>query len=537
MMIEGCSMAKFKIFYSWQSDLPKDKTRDFIRGCIDDAVYLANESETIEASRDEATKGLTGSPDIVNSIYSKIDECDMFIADVSLCFKGDFANVDKEKHSPNPNVMFELGYAVKTLSWERVICLYNSDFGSDYPFDINHNRLTSFSLDEEDKKKVRRELTKIILTNIQTLQGQIPRPKTGFSSHIIGSYDFNQKKITPEIIPIDFCNSDSFALHNMELLCNARNLLAEIQAISERMDSIKSEKKKAGNPIPDSTIPQNDQIHVQIPNANYLTKFDKESETPAVWNNIEEDKELIKRFLDKEVGDSFFDLGDLKLVKPAFSFEKETKHGSEDEKNKYDKLLELSCILSLYELRNMYLKTFDGIMYIPLAIKNYSSTADTNIRIIVNVEKGEIVDPSEQLIVKELDGCQGLFCSDDEPGVISELFILAEDGNVHYDKNQFDYAAFTPRSPILTENGFEYPPKTAEDYKTELEWYIASAAGNDFYEFEVYSLRANECCWLGQGLLMKPVDGNIVLNYRIHSDHSTGELSGKLELNTNVVES
>ena len=30
-------MPTFKIFYSWQSDLPGNKTRNFIRNCIDDA--------------------------------------------------------------------------------------------------------------------------------------------------------------------------------------------------------------------------------------------------------------------------------------------------------------------------------------------------------------------------------------------------------------------------------------------------------------------------------------------------------------------
>ena len=46
-------MGKFKIFYSWQSDLPGNKTRNFIRECIDEAIDLAQESEAIEAERDE----------------------------------------------------------------------------------------------------------------------------------------------------------------------------------------------------------------------------------------------------------------------------------------------------------------------------------------------------------------------------------------------------------------------------------------------------------------------------------------------------
>ena len=114
----------FKIFYSWQSDLSSKKTRSFIRTCIDEAIDLALDSEAIEAVRDEATLGVTGSPDIVTTLFSKIDECDLFIADVSLCFTEDR---EKVKKAPNPNVMLELGYAVKTLTWDRVICIANTD--------------------------------------------------------------------------------------------------------------------------------------------------------------------------------------------------------------------------------------------------------------------------------------------------------------------------------------------------------------------------------------------------------------------------
>ena len=117
-------MPTFKVFYSWQSDLPGNKTRNFIRDCIDDAIAFAGESETIEAVRDEATKDTTGSPNIVTMLFSKIDDCDLFVADVSLCFSGD---VKKEqdgkgliKHSPNPNVLLELGYAVKTQGRPRL---------------------------------------------------------------------------------------------------------------------------------------------------------------------------------------------------------------------------------------------------------------------------------------------------------------------------------------------------------------------------------------------------------------------------------
>lgn len=85
--------------------------------CIDEAIDLAQESEAFEAERDEATTGTTGSPNIVTTLFSKIDNCDLFIADLSLCFTEDRQN---EKKSPNPNVLLELGYAVKTLGWGQV---------------------------------------------------------------------------------------------------------------------------------------------------------------------------------------------------------------------------------------------------------------------------------------------------------------------------------------------------------------------------------------------------------------------------------
>ena len=64
---------KFTIFYSWQSDLPSYETRYFIKKCIDEAIAEVKEVYAIEAERDESTFGLTGSPSIIEAIYSKID--------------------------------------------------------------------------------------------------------------------------------------------------------------------------------------------------------------------------------------------------------------------------------------------------------------------------------------------------------------------------------------------------------------------------------------------------------------------------------
>ena len=71
----------FTIFYSWQSDLPNSTTRGLIESSIEAAVRSLRNTVSVYADRD--TQGVTGSPDIVQTIFSKIDECDVFVADVT----------------------------------------------------------------------------------------------------------------------------------------------------------------------------------------------------------------------------------------------------------------------------------------------------------------------------------------------------------------------------------------------------------------------------------------------------------------------
>ena len=64
----------FKIFYSWQSDLPGKDTRNIIGDSIDATVkFMAN---TITIIPDRDTRDRTGSPNIEQTIFEKIDDCD-----------------------------------------------------------------------------------------------------------------------------------------------------------------------------------------------------------------------------------------------------------------------------------------------------------------------------------------------------------------------------------------------------------------------------------------------------------------------------
>lgn len=518
-------MPTFKIFYSWQSDLPGNRTRYFIRDCLDEAIDLAEESEAIEAERDEATKGMTGSPDIVSTLFSKIDACDFFIADISLCFTEAQKN---EKKSPNPNVMLELGYAVKTLGWERVLCICNVDYGEAYPFDIAHNRITRYSLDGKVKKEVAYELAKIIFTNIRDIRKLKPRAKAGMATHIVGTYNFEQQTVFADLSPIDIANQEGYILHNQELYSDAQQLVAEIQSISVKTEGIVANTSTVSPVLTDQATAS--------PSLQGLFEKFSGTETPVLWKEDDLNSATIKHWLGIEVSDTFFDLGGLKRVMSALNISESSLKGTKAEIKKYNYLRELQHKIMHLHMRTDYLKTFKGVIFIPLAIQNISTVQDDNIRVVVNVNSGEIIEPDEGLIWSELEGLQGILCRDDDDedsvGVIGELFMLPEDGVIHTEDIPYDPRRNKPTMPIFTAHGPAWPERDEEDYALELQEFIATTEGRGYYEFEVDTLRPGECKWLCCGLLVRPIDGNVNLSYRIHSSHSTGDITGSLEWHT-----
>ncbi|HEM3442022.1 TPA: hypothetical protein U1B40_001253 [Streptococcus suis] len=159
------------IFFSWQSDLPNKTNRNLIENSIKLALKKMNQDSpySLITEIDRDTKGVLGSPDIVDSILTKIDKCGLFIADISI-----INSSLSGKRTPNPNVLFELGYAVKCLGWDRVICVFNSDFGdvSELPFDLRNRRILTYETSNisETRKKLADIFKQIIDKNYYTLE-------------------------------------------------------------------------------------------------------------------------------------------------------------------------------------------------------------------------------------------------------------------------------------------------------------------------------------------------------------------------------
>lgn len=134
-----------KIFFSWQADRPNNTGRNFIENALYKAIrILKTDLDVDEAVReglevDHDTKGVPGSPPIVDTIFGKIDSAAVFLADVTFV-----AERPDGRPTPNPNVLIEYGWALKSLTHARVVSIMNTAYGvpdaTTLPFDMRHLR-------------------------------------------------------------------------------------------------------------------------------------------------------------------------------------------------------------------------------------------------------------------------------------------------------------------------------------------------------------------------------------------------------------
>jgi|GEM_PF-1182748 len=132
------------IFFSWQSDTSNRVGRSFIETCLGRAIgELQADADVDPADREMAvdrdTLDVPGSPPIMETIFGKIDRAAVFLADLTYV-----AERAGGARTPNPNVCIEHGYALKALSWRRVIAVMNTAMGNPdqhpLPFDVQHTR-------------------------------------------------------------------------------------------------------------------------------------------------------------------------------------------------------------------------------------------------------------------------------------------------------------------------------------------------------------------------------------------------------------
>jgi hypothetical protein len=159
---------KKAIFYSWQSDLPNNTNLGFINTALEKAIEDINSDDNFEMIPflDRDTIGESGSPDISTTIFDKIDNCNVFICDVSIV---NSSCIDA-RITPNPNVLIELGYAIGKLGWNKIILIMNESYGQveKLPFDLRGRRVLAYKMtsDSIDKATERKKIASILKNGI-----------------------------------------------------------------------------------------------------------------------------------------------------------------------------------------------------------------------------------------------------------------------------------------------------------------------------------------------------------------------------------
>jgi hypothetical protein len=182
------------IFFSWQSDTPNNCGRSFIEAALNDALRDLTADAALEpAIRDEGLavdrdrRGVPGTPPIVDTIFRKIDKAACFLADMTFVA----TRIDGKGRSPNPNVLVEYGWALKSLSHSRILTVMNTASGEptpeSLPFDMRHlSWPISYHLpdgtDAKEKATQRKQLASELKGAIRDIlgseefQSSIPKP-------------------------------------------------------------------------------------------------------------------------------------------------------------------------------------------------------------------------------------------------------------------------------------------------------------------------------------------------------------------------
>ena len=166
------SERKLVVFYSWQSWTNQKINRYFIQESIQETLdRLRNDTDFLfDCALDRDTKNLPGTPAIADAILKKIEQCDIFICDLTITTMSS-SESNEIKASPNPNVLLELGYAAAKIGWDRIISIMNESYGSAdlLPFDLQHRRHPiTYSLRSETDRKLLREHKAILSRAIES---------------------------------------------------------------------------------------------------------------------------------------------------------------------------------------------------------------------------------------------------------------------------------------------------------------------------------------------------------------------------------
>ncbi len=241
------------VFYSWQSDLPDRTNKGFIQKALEKVAQEIKLDTTLEVEPviDRDTLGEPGSPDITGAIFNKIDHAAAFVADVSIVCHGPGG-----RPVPNPNVLIELGYALKALSAQRIVIVFNLAFGqiNDLPFDLRSRRILTYQMAQDDEpaqacRHVEKALHKALIEILQSGSAEEfaknSRLVTELVSQLVHILSFGEEATRREIDPWIGQIADEFKTTSRWLRnATASNLMddlglsADIESLASLLDIV-----------------------------------------------------------------------------------------------------------------------------------------------------------------------------------------------------------------------------------------------------------------------------------------------------------
>jgi|HubBroStandDraft_4_1064222.scaffolds.fasta_scaffold58605_1 hypothetical protein len=165
---------KHTVFFSWQDDTDVTGDRTFIEKALTKAIKQLARDLTIDKaireglSVDKDTRGVAGTPPIVDTIFRKIDEAAAFLADVTFVGKR-----RDGRPTPNPNVLLEYGWALRSRGYGRIICVMNTAYGEPndqtLPFNMKHlRRPITYLLPESADSEMRQTVLSDLADDLDT---------------------------------------------------------------------------------------------------------------------------------------------------------------------------------------------------------------------------------------------------------------------------------------------------------------------------------------------------------------------------------
>jgi hypothetical protein len=163
-----------KLFFSWQADAPTGVCRNFIEKALEQALVRVITSIEVESAVREVGIGIdrdtldtAGWAPIVDTIFKKIDDAAVFVPDLTFVA----TRLDGQRPTSNPNVLLECGWALKSLTYERILPIMNVHFGSPsgdaMPFNMRHLRHPiQYELDESADTETRRVVRERLVADI-----------------------------------------------------------------------------------------------------------------------------------------------------------------------------------------------------------------------------------------------------------------------------------------------------------------------------------------------------------------------------------